>query len=118
MVFYSVGANKNTPPEQVVVEKRTGNKHIKQTIVAFHGLCQVREEADEFFGGAESQSFRSKIMLNPTWRQLFAVAKQQQRATKDMHHIFLEGIDDTGKDDFSVHTNNLPVRIIRLALGS
>lgn len=117
-MIYSVGASKNTIPEHVIVEKRTGNLNIKQTVIAFHGLCQVREEAHEFFGGAKSQSFKSKIMLNPTWRQLFAVAKQQQRATKDEHHIFFEGIYDTGKDDFSVHTNNLPVRIIRLALGS
>lgn len=117
-MIYSVQADRNTPPQNKVIDKQTGGANIKQNVIAFYGLCQVREEADEFFGGAESQSFKSKIMLNPTWRQLFAVAKQQQRATNDRHHDFFEGWYDTGKNDFADHTNNLPVRIIRLALGS
>lgn len=92
--------------------------YMKQNVVAFTGLCQVRAERDVFFGGEESQPYRSRVLLNPTWRQLFNVAKKQQQATKDWHHDFLEGFCDTGKDDLSVHTRNLPVRIIELTLGS
>lgn len=117
-MIYSVGVNKNTPQEHVIVEKSTGNINMKQTVVAFEGLCQVREEADNFFGGEDSKPFKSKIMLNPTWRQLFNVAKQQQQVTRDWHHDFFEGYYDTGKNDFADHPNNLPVRIIRLAMGS
>lgn len=91
---------------------------MKQNIVAYKGLCQVRAERSELFGGDASRDYRSQVLLNPTWRQLFALAKKQQQATKDAHHDFFEGYHDTGKDDLNVHPNHLPVRILRLALGS
>ena len=117
-MIYSIYARKDTPPEHTVKDKHTGSMRVKQSVVAFQGLCQVREDADEFFGGADSQPFESRIMLNPTWRELFNIAKKQQQATKDEHHVFFEDIQDTGKDDFLAHINGAPVRIIRLVLGS
>lgn len=113
---YSVSTN--TDFDNAILDPQIGCWYMKQSIVAFRGLCQVRAERDEFFGGDQSRPYRSKVLLNPTWRQLFAIAKKQQQATKDLHHDFFEGYYDTGKDDLSVHPNHLPVRIIELALGS
>ena len=104
--------------DNAIWNREIGCWYIKQNAVAFWGLCQVQAAADPFFGGEESKPFRSRVLLNPTWRQLFAIAKKQQQHTKDVHHDFFEGYYDTGRDDLSVHQNNLPVRIIELALGS
>jgi hypothetical protein len=104
--------------ERGVFDPQVGCWWMRQNLVAFTGLCQVRAERDQFFGGEDSRPFRSKVLLNPTWRQLFAIAKKQQEATKDVHHDFFEGYRDTGRDDMMVHPNHLPVRVIELALGS
>lgn len=112
---YSVTTQKS---ENAVYDRDIDCYYMKQNVVAFTGLCQVRAERDDYFGGEDSKPFRSKVLLDPTWRQLFAIAKKQQQATRDAHHDFFEGFYDTGKDDMAVHPNNLPVRIIELALGS
>lgn len=113
---YSVSTT--TEFSDAILDPHVGCWWMKQNIVAFRGLCQVRAERDEFFGGEDSRPYRSKVFLNPTWRQLFAAAKQQQKATGDLHHDFFEGYQDTGKDDFNAHPNHLPVRVLRLCLGS
>ena len=113
---YSVSTTKDY--DHAILDPETGCWWLKQNITAFTGLCQVRADRDEFFGGEKSRDFRSKILLNPTWRQLFAVAKKQQETTRDLHHDFFEGFVDTGKDDMMLHPNHLPVRVIKLLLGS
>ena len=112
---YSVSTNEF---DKAIWDPQVGCWWMKQNIVAYRGLCQVRADRDEFFGGKDSRDYRSKVLLNPTWRQLFALAKKQQETTRDMQHDFFEGYHDTGKDDFNAHPNHLPVRVIRLALGS
>lgn len=111
---YSVSTTKDF--DNAILDPQIGCWYMKQNVVAFKGLCQVREAADPFFGGEESQSYRSRVLLDPTWRQLFAIAKKQQQATRDMHHDFFEGYFDTGREEMTEHRH--PVRIIRLALGS
>jgi hypothetical protein len=101
-----------------VFDPQVGCWWMRQNIVAFTGLCQVRAERDEYFGGSASRPFRSKVLLNPTWRQLYAIARQQQKATGDVQHDFFEGYYDTGMDDMMIHPRRLPVRIIHLSLGS
>lgn len=113
---YSVSGIKDS--DTSVYDRDIDCWYMKQNVVAFTGLCQVRAERDVFFGGEESQPYRSRVLLNPTWRQLFNVAKKQQQATKDWHHDFFEGFIDRGEDDLSVHPHHLPVRVIELALGS
>lgn len=113
---YSVSTTKDF--DKAILDPQIGCWYMKQNITAFQGLCQVRADRDTFFGGEQSRDFRSKILLNPTWRQLFAIAKQQQKATNDFHHDFFEGYVDTGKDDMMAHANHLPVRVIHLQLGS
>ena len=71
--------------------RRGDIEYTKQSVVAFEDRVRVVAYADEFFGGDESRSYRSRIMVNPTWGQLFRVFKAQMRKTRDYHHSFLEG---------------------------
>lgn len=105
-------------PEHGVYDREIGCYYMKKNSIAFYGHCQVRADEDSLFGGEDSKPFRSKVLFNPTWRKLYEVAKKQQQATKDGHHDFFEGINDTGKDLHSMHPNGYPVRVIELVLGS
>jgi hypothetical protein len=78
--------------------------------VAIPGPVRVEAEADEFFGGPDSLPYRSRVMMNPTWRQLMRCAAAQARKTLDEHHVFLEDFDIVRVDD--------NVTVIRLILGS
>lgn len=113
---YSVSTT--TDFDKAILDPEVGCWWLKQNVTAFQGLCQVRADRDQFFGGEDSRDFRSKVLLNPTWRQLFAIAKKQQQATRDFHHDFFEGFRETGKVDYNIHPNHLPVAIIQLQLGS
>lgn len=113
---YSVSTT--TDFDKAILDPQIGCWYMRQNVVAFQGLCQVRAERTPFYGGDESRPYRSQILLNPTWRQLFAVAKKQQQATKDLHHDFFEGYHDTKKDDMMLHPHHLPVRVLKLNLGS
>lgn len=112
-MIYSVYATKSTP-DQMKVSKKCID-YIKQTTIAFYGACIVKAGSSEFFGGEDSRDFQSKVLINPTYRKLFGVSKQQRKATKDDHHIFFEGIFDTGKD---VEVKGQNVRVLELLLGS
>jgi hypothetical protein len=70
---------------------RKGIEYTKRNVVAFADRVVVVGYADDFFGGAESRPYRSRILTNPTWGQLFQVFKTQMRRTRDYHHQFLEG---------------------------
>jgi hypothetical protein len=78
--------------------------------VAAMGAVRVEADADEFFGGPDSEPYCSKVMASPTWGDLMKCAKQQARRTLDDHHVFVEGIEFLRKDG--------PVTVIRLCLGS
>lgn len=114
-MIYSVGAKSTTPEHLRVYDRKLECYSMKQTAIAFHGACQVRAEASSFFGGEDSKPFVSKVLVNPTWRKLFGVAKQQQKKTRDGHHCFFEGYRDTGED---VEVNGEKVRLLDLYLGS
>ena len=115
MMIYSVYARDSVADELKIRDKVTDGFNFKQTVVAFHGACVVREEQSDFFGGEESSAYQSKVMVNPTFRKLYGIAKEQQKATKDYHHIFFEGVLDTGED---VVVRGQTVRLLRLMLGS
>jgi len=113
-MIYSVCATKATP-DHMKGKYEHGGYYIKQTAIAFYGTCIVKAGSSEFFGGEDSRDFQSKVLINPTYRKLFGVSKQQRKATKDDHHIFFEGILDTGKD---VEVKGQNVRVLELLLGS
>ena len=78
--------------------------------VAIPGPVRVEAEADEFFGGPDSLPYRSRVMMNPTWRQLMRCAAAQAKKTLDEQHVFLE--------DFDIVRMDGTVTVIRLFLGS
>lgn len=82
--------------------------------VAFEGLCVVRADADDFFGGEDSQPYESRMLRSPTWTTLFACAKAQQKKTLDVHHMFFEGAYVVG----TAQIGGQDVKVLRLSLGS
>ena len=66
-------------------------EYIDFDIVALEGPCKVIAERDEFYGGKKSKPYEGKLLINPTWGQLFIEAMKQQQKTLNFHHIFLEG---------------------------
>jgi len=84
--------------------------NVSQREIAHHGKCRIVQEADEFWGGGESRTYTSKVMVNPTWRKIFNEAKKAQKVTKDFHHDFLECLYEIGQEG--------DVTIYRLGLGS
>ena len=111
-IIYSVGPKATTPASDIVT--RDGIRYIKRTAVAFNGPCMVTAEADDWFGGEDSRPYRSRLMQSPTWADLTRVAASQQKATRDLHHAFLEGAYLTGTEII----NGQKVAVLRLTLGS
>jgi hypothetical protein len=84
--------------------------------IAFPGKCIVVAEADDYFGGEDSQSYMSQILDNPTWGKLFSCAKESQQKTKDMHHCFFEGFYVSRH--LTVTEGIKPITVITLTFGS
>ena len=78
--------------------------------IAVFGPTRVEADADEFFGGKESEPYQSEVMRSPTWGDLMRCADEQAKKTRDEHHVFVEGIEFVRKDG--------NVAVIRLVLGS
>lgn len=110
---YSVGVPKGTPSNQYKIDAYD-IKTMKRNVVAFEGICQVVAERDPFWGGDDSKPYKSKFLRDPTWNQLYACAKAQQKKTLDMHHSFFEGayIKRTYED------NGMKIKELQLSLGS
>jgi len=111
-IIYSVGPKATTPASDIVT--RDGIRYIKRTAVAFNGPCIVTAQSDDFWGGEDSQSYRSRLMQSPTWADLTRVAASQQKATRDFHHAFLEGADPVGTKTINGQT----VTVLNLIMGS
>lgn len=94
---------------------RDGIQYTKQNVVAFNDRVRVVGYADDFFGGKESKPYRSKIMTNPTWGQLFRVFKSQMKKTRDYHHAFLEGARIVRRE---VDKDGVSYAVVELLLGS
>ena len=110
---FSVGPRPNTPRSHYRIDE-DGIEYMKRNIVAFQGKCIVTAGADDYFGGEESQGYRSRVLENPTWGQLFACAKAQQKKTLDEHHSFFENYYTRG----TTSVKGEEVTVIYLALGS
>lgn len=94
---------------------RDGIQYTKQNVVAFHDRVRVVAYRDEFFGGDESKSYRSRILVNPTWGQLFRVFKSQMKKTRDYHHAFLEGARIVRRE---VDKDGVSYAVVELLTGS
>ena len=110
---FSVGPKSYTPRSHYRIDE-DGIEYMKRNIVAFQGKCIVTADADDYFGGEESQGYRSRVLENPTWGQLFACAKAQQKKTLDEHHSFFESYYTDG----TTRVNGEDITVLKLLLGS
>jgi hypothetical protein len=95
--------------------RKDGIEYTKRNVVAFNDRVVVVAGADDFFGGGRSRSFRSKMLVNPTWARLFGVFKQQMRRTRDYHHAFLEGARIVRRE---VDRDGVSYAVVELLTGS
>jgi hypothetical protein len=94
---------------------RNGCEYTKQSVVAFHDRVRVVGHADDFFGGDESRDYRSKILVNPTWRALLGCLQSQMKRTRDYHHCFLEGARSVRRE---VDKDGVSYAVVELITGS
>lgn len=59
---------------------------------AIKGRCRIVADADDFFGGEGGKDYCSKVLTNPTYADLLKVLDEQIKATRDDHHVFMEGV--------------------------
>ena len=64
--------------------------------VAFRGAAIVVADANPDWGGEKSEPFQSELLKDPTWLDLCEVLEQQTKKTRDVHHVFLEGVEKVG----------------------
>jgi len=95
--------------------EKDGCKYTKQNVVAFHDRVRVVGPRDPMWGGDESREYRSRIMVNPTWRQLLRCLSSQMKKTKDFHHQFLEGAHIVRRE---VDKDGVSYAVVRLITGS
>ena len=57
---------------------------------AFDGICRVVADGENFFGCGKG--YAGDILSNPTWSEILAQANAQASVTRDLHHVFLEGV--------------------------
>lgn len=81
--------------------------------IAVAGKVKFVEQGDGFFGSGEG--YRSKVLENPTWLEVCVLANEMILATKDKHHIYLEGVIATEKTLFQ---DNDTIKIVRFCMGS
>lgn len=81
--------------------------------IAVSGKVKFVEQGDDFYGNGKG--YTSKILVNPTWLDICVVANEMILKTKDMHHIYLEGVIATEKTLFQ---DNDKVKIVRFCMGS
>lgn len=110
--LYVTDATLKNNPSLVSKVRQDKNGHlvIKKSAIAYEGKCRLKAEANDYFGGEDSQTYLSRVLVNPTYATLFKHAKKSQEYTKDYHHDFFEG--------FWVSLMENDVAIIRLEFGS
>jgi hypothetical protein len=115
-MIFSAGPrdHKAVPPDSYVLTKH-GSYDWKRKVVAFEGKCIVTAPAEDFFADTEkSKPYMSKVLDSPTWGQLFACSKAQQKRTLDFHHAFFEGYYVSG----TIDTPDGLITTLTLSLGS
>jgi hypothetical protein len=63
--------------------------------LAVDGPVVFTAKHDPFFGSGKD--YVSNQLNSPTWMEVVAVANDAVQCTGDRHHIYLEGVENTGK---------------------
>jgi len=81
-------------------EKRKANK----------GNVKFVEMGDTFFG--DGSNYESDVFYNHTWLDVAVLANEMIIATGDKHHVFLEGVIHTGREQ------GAGIQTVRFCMGS
>ena len=63
--------------------------------VAVEGKVIFWAAADDFFGGPKSRDYVSEVVESPTWLQVCVLANAMIASTRDTHHCYLEGVQES-----------------------
>ena len=95
-ITFNVRATKNTASTDMIQKNEYGVLQfdkdgypimmLKPQALAFEGLCIVEASRTEYFGGIDSKSYRSDVIANPTWMQLWFICASQAEKTRDFYH--------------------------------
>jgi hypothetical protein len=115
VAIYSVSPPKG---KRGVSKKDDSGRHMyyvaDKNSVAIRGDCILLGERDDFFGGKESKEYRSGVLHNPTWGDVFEHFRKSIPVTRDAHHCFLEGVyrytrNVRGKQIAQVGDGDIPI---------
>jgi hypothetical protein len=67
-------------------------------LVAVSGRVVLTVPRSVAFGGPRSRDYRSEVLVDPTWLQVAVCANASVVMTRDQHHVYLEGVEETGQD--------------------
>lgn len=59
---------------------------------AADGKCMFVSYGRPFYGGRQSETYVSRIVYCPQWKDVCLLAEEAIIKTNDAHHVFLEGI--------------------------
>jgi hypothetical protein len=62
--------------------------------IAINGRCYLKATYNSFWG--KGKDYLSAELNNPTWWHVLECANASVAVTGDEHHVFLEGVDETG----------------------
>ena len=71
--------------------------------------------ANDYWGGDDSLSYRSKVVEKPTYRSLYNAAKASMKYTRDHHHAFIEGVSVKGREELP---DGREATVLRMFFGS
>lgn len=78
--------------------------------IAVEGNVKFVEMGDTFFG--DGSNYESDVFYNPTWLDVAVLANEMIIATGDKHHVFLEGVIHTGREQ------GAGIQTVRFCMGS
>lgn len=79
--------------------------------IAIKGDVILVGERDTFWGGKQSKEYRSGVLHNPTWGDVFEHFGRSMPVTRDLHHAFLEGVYPIRRDGKDVVENGIPLYV-------
>jgi len=56
---------------------------MKSQANAFKGLCIVEASRNEYFGGVNSKNYRSDVVSDPSWMELWCLCSSQAAETRN-----------------------------------
>jgi hypothetical protein len=124
LIGYSIRPDANTPAEDTYQFEKDGSLQfdidgkpmmlIKDSVTAFRGLCRVEADRNVSIGGKNSRDFKSDLLADPTWLDLWTVCHWQAGTTRDFFYTEMIGAHHIKTDKTS---DGYPIKIIVIALN-